>query len=144
MARLDHRKAISLTALVGGAALVAGVAAGCSGHKANQTAAAPTAAASSSQSDMDRLAAAAGCKITGLRSVKDLRQGVCQTPGGHYTILTFTTDQGRTAWLDEAKRWGGAYLVGKRWVAVGTMQNLMPLKSRLGGAIQMGDNHNHQ
>jgi hypothetical protein len=141
MARLDHRRAITGAALICGAAAVAGFAGGCSSHQAGKAAAPQTAAAGSPATDMDRLAAAAGCKITGLRSVKDLRQGVCQTPSGHYTILTFSTDQGRNVWLGEAKRWGGAYLVGKRWVAVGTVANLSPLKSRLGGVIQPGDKH---
>jgi hypothetical protein len=145
MARLDHRKAISRTALICGAVVAAGFAAGCSGPKAGQTAAPQAVAAATPQSDMDRLAAAAGCTITNLRTTaKDLRQGVCQTRSGHYTILTFTSDEGRDTWLKEAKEWGGAYLVGKRWVAVGTMTSLMPLKSRLGGAIQMGDDHNHE
>jgi hypothetical protein len=129
--------------LLCGAVAVAGLAAGCSSHKTGQPVAAPHTAtgAVASTADLDRLAAAAGCKIQGLRSVKDLRQGVCQTAAGHYTMVTFATDTGRDAWLFEAKKWGGAYLVGTRWVAVGTLQNLAPLKSRLGGVIQPGDKH---
>jgi hypothetical protein len=138
MARLRHRRAV----LVCGA--LAGLAAGCSGHHpAERSAAEPAAGVAASVPDMDRLANAAGCKVTGLRAVKDLRQGVCQTPAGHYTLVTFTTDQGQHSWLEEAKKWGGAYLVGPRWLAVGTLTNLPPLKSRLGGEIQPGDSHDH-
>jgi hypothetical protein len=138
MARLSHRRAAAGAALACG--VLAGLAAGCSGHHPAERSAAGVAA---SVPDMNRLAGAAGCTVTGLRTVKDLRQGVCQTPSGHYTLVTFATDQGQNAWLDEAKKWGGAYLVGPRWVAVGTLANLAPLKSRLGGAIQPGDSHDH-
>ncbi|MEN3359955.1 MAG: hypothetical protein V7637_3937 [Mycobacteriales bacterium] len=89
-----------------------------------------------SAQDLSQLAAAAGCraKITGENS--GFRQAVCQTPAARYTLTTFSTDQGQQDWLSEAIPYGGAYLVGTRWVVdAQTPLGLPELAAKLGGTI---------
>ncbi|WP_018657224.1 hypothetical protein [Actinomadura flavalba] len=90
---------------------------------------------------IEQLAARTGCSLNGSRGAEELRQGSCSTSRGRYTLVGFTTDQGQAAWLREAKPWGGTYLVGTRWVAVGTPAVLEGLRADLGGRIDHGDRH---
>ncbi|QXJ25725.1 hypothetical protein AGRA3207_007254 [Actinomadura graeca] len=121
------------------AALVFGLAVGCSSDGRSDPPAGPPAGA---PADLGALASKIGCaQITGKRNVRDLRQGTCRTPQGRYTMVTFGTDQNRDAWLTEATKWGGAYLIGSRFVVVGTPQSLGPLKEKVGGELKMGDAH---
>lgn len=55
--------------------------------------------------------------------------------------MSFKTDQGQNAWLEEAKPWGGTYLVGTRWVIVSTPPTLETLRKTLGGNILNGAHH---
>ncbi|NDU77073.1 hypothetical protein GWI34_31300 [Actinomadura sp. DSM 109109] len=87
------------------------------------------------------LARQTDCSLTGKRKVQDLEQGNCKTARGRYVLLSFTTDNGMNAWLEEAKPWGGTYLVGARWVAVSQQQTLEQLRTDLGGKIVHGDGH---
>jgi hypothetical protein len=89
-----------------------------------------------SAQDLSQLAAAAGCraKITGENS--GFRQAVCQTSAARYTLTTFSTSQGQQEWLSEAIPYGGAYLVGTRWVVnAQTPLGLPELAAKLGGTI---------
>ena len=56
-------------------------------------------------------------------------------------MLTFKDDKAEQTWLAAAKEWGGTYLIGPRWVIVGTPQNLRGFHERLGGKIELGDDH---
>ncbi|MGI5202708.1 hypothetical protein ACQEU6_14195 [Spirillospora sp. CA-108201] len=85
------------------------------------------------------LAQQTDCSLTGKRKVEDLEQGNCKTARGRYVLLSFTSDNGMNAWLEEAKPWGGTYLVGARWVAVSQQQTLESLRGDLGGKIVQGD-----
>ncbi|MEU9872017.1 MULTISPECIES: hypothetical protein [Actinomadura] len=87
------------------------------------------------------LAQRTDCSLTGKRKVKDLEQGNCKTARGRYVLLSFTSDNGMNAWLEEAKPWGGTYLVGARWVAVSQQRTLESLRGDLGGRIVQGDGH---
>lgn len=90
---------------------------------------------------IQQLADQTGCSLTGKRKVKDLEQGNCKTAQGRYVLLSFTTDRGQSAWLEEAKPWGGTYLVGPRWVAVSEDKTLATLRKDLGGKIVHGAGH---
>ncbi|WP_119729857.1 putative periplasmic lipoprotein [Thermomonospora amylolytica] len=90
---------------------------------------------------LEDLAAKTGCRLQSQTKAAELRQGACQTNRGRYTLVTFATDTGQAAWLKEAKPWGGTYLVGPRWVAVGTEQTLRSLRADLGGRIESGSDH---
>lgn len=117
------------------ALLATPVAAGCSaGSDASGGKAAEPAS-------LAELAQRTDCSLTGKRKVKDLEQGNCKTARGRYVLLSFTSDNGMNAWLEEAKPWGGTYLVGARWVAVSQQQTLESLRGDLGGRIVQGDGH---
>ncbi|QYC42163.1 hypothetical protein Nocox_22795 [Nonomuraea coxensis DSM 45129] len=66
----------------------------------------------------------------------ELRQITCHTPTGRYTILTFATQDGTRAWLDEAQPYGGTYLTGDRWTIVADPHLLTTLHTRLGGHLE--------
>jgi hypothetical protein len=86
--------------------------------------------------NLDELASAVGCqaKLTGQNS--GYRQAVCVIPGVRYTLTTFATDRGQQEWLSEAIPYGGAYLVGARWVVnAQTGDGLPALAAKLGGRI---------
>jgi hypothetical protein len=86
--------------------------------------------------DLGQLAAAVGCQaqLTGQNS--GYRQAVCVTPSARYTLTTFSTDKGQQEWLSEAVPYGGAYLVGIRWVVnAQTSDGLPALAAKLGGRI---------
>jgi hypothetical protein len=125
-------------------ALVAGPAvallAGCSG-KMNNGAHAGHGGPEAKAATIDQIASQTGCTLSGRRNAEELRQGACQTGTGRYTVVDFSTEQGQKSWLDEAKPWGGTYLVGKRWVIVSTVPTLETLRQQLGGDIVNGSHH---
>jgi hypothetical protein len=86
--------------------------------------------------DLGQLASAVGCQATLTGQNSGYRQAVCITPGGRYTLTTFTTDKGQQEWLSEAIPYGGAYLVGARWVVNATTGEGLPaVAAKLGGTI---------
>jgi hypothetical protein len=90
----------------------------------------------------ERLIAAARCGRTQEQGHSaELRQVVCQSPRGRYTIMTFATAAGKDAWLGEARPYGGTYLAGDRWAVVAEPVLLNELRGRLGGEIE---NHSHR
>ncbi|MFI0445232.1 hypothetical protein [Actinomadura sp. 6N118] len=114
--------------------------AGCSG-KLNNSAQAGNKGPEAKAATIEQIASQTGCTLSGRRNASELRQGACQTGTGRYTVVGFTTDQGQNSWLEEAKPWGGTYLVGKRWVIVSTAPTLETLRQQLGGNIVNGRSH---
>lgn len=94
-------------------------------------------------SGLDDLAEKAGCggKLSGQSKAAELRQGVCKTEKGRFTLVTFASDKDQRTWLQEAKNWGGTYLIGPRWIAVSEEPNLQSLRQTLGGDIEFGRKH---
>jgi hypothetical protein len=90
---------------------------------------------------LEQLASRTGCRLQTQTNAAELRQGSCKTPDDRYVMLTFVTDQAKQTWLKAAKEWGGTYLIGPRWVIVGTQQNLRPFHDKLGGDVEDGENH---
>jgi hypothetical protein len=111
-------------------------AAACSGHGSG---AAP--AVSSKPYSLEQIAAQTDCKMQLQSNVAEFRQGACNTTKGRYVVLTFSTQEAGDNWLKEAQNWGGTYLVGPKWVIVGTHQQLEPFQTQLGGKIEEGDQH---
>ncbi|GLW63201.1 hypothetical protein Arub01_14450 [Actinomadura rubrobrunea] len=134
----DHRSPLKAALLCGAAAALLPLAAGCSGGSAE---AGGSGGKQAQPATAEQLAQQTGCKLSSLRKVADLSQGSCQTDKGRFTVVSFTTDQGQHAWLEEAKPWGGTYLVGPRWVIVSTEQTLKSLQEELGGQIEYGAHH---
>jgi len=98
----------------------------------------PRAAATGSLED---LAADVNCEPSIQTDADEIRQGVCGNTDGRFVLVTFATDRGRREWLEAAKDYGGSYLVGAKWVAVGERRVVTALRGRLGGTIEEGASH---
>ncbi|MFF0770723.1 hypothetical protein ACFYUK_17685 [Nonomuraea wenchangensis] len=86
---------------------------------------------------MEQLLRAAACADPQVQvDATELRQVICHTPAGRYTILTFATQDGARAWLDEAQPYGGTYLVGDRWTVIAAPDLLTGLRAQLGGRLE--------
>ncbi|WP_433547962.1 hypothetical protein ACQPZG_25015 [Streptomyces sp. CA-294286] len=90
---------------------------------------------------LEELAAKAGCVPEPGTSSAEIRQANCRSSDGNYLLATFATDRGRQEWLDSADDYGGSYLVGRKWVAVGDEAVLTALRGRLGGSVAKGESH---
>lgn len=122
------------------AAVVAGCAGlvlltACSGDGGG-TAVPPTATGT-----LEELAAKADCEPRIQTDAQELRQANCTTDDGRYVLATFATDRGQREWINEANDYGGAYLVGRRWVAVSDAEVIAALRGRLGGTVETASPH---
>ncbi len=90
---------------------------------------------------LEQLAAKVKCEPDIQTDAEELRQAKCQTKEGRWILLTFKAKSGQRTWIEGAKDYGGSYLVGKRWVAVGDVNVVTALRSRLGGTLEAGKDH---
>ncbi|TDD83026.1 hypothetical protein [Actinomadura rubrisoli] len=135
MGSLNHASKAAL--LCCAAALTLPMAAGCSG----ESKAAGSGDREGTPAGLDELAVRTGCALSGQRKAQELQQGNCKNSRGQYVLVSFTTDKGLNSWMEEAKPWGGTYLVGTRWVAVSTPATLQSLQKDLGGRVVSGETH---
>jgi len=128
-----------MLALTGAAAALA--LAGCgSGGDAKATAAVPQTATGS----LEHLAAEVKCTPNIQIDADELRQAVCKKAKNttdKFILATFATDRGQREWINGAKDYGGYYLVGRKWVAVGPEKTVTTLRSTLGGTMEEGSAH---
>ncbi|MFJ7260310.1 hypothetical protein ACIQV2_09095 [Streptomyces globosus] len=105
-------------------------------------AAAPSASQAPRPAPLAEIAGALGCTPEVTVDAEELREGACGTGPTAYRMATFGTEEGRSAWLAEARAYGGTYLVGPRWVVTaGSAEALAPVRDRLGGAIESAPGH---
>lgn len=90
---------------------------------------------------LEQLAKKAGCDPNVQTDAAELRQANCKADEGRYVLTTFATDRGQREWINEAKDYGGSYLVGRRWVAVGDPDVVAALRGRLGGTVETASPH---
>ncbi|MFD6227680.1 hypothetical protein ACFWFZ_12470 [Streptomyces sp. NPDC060232] len=148
-ARPAHRIRPSLAAAAACAAVL--LCAGCAGDTTSpagsakadtQAAPATPAAPAAPGTSIEEIATAIGCTAEVGVEADELRQGGCQTAQGAYRMATFAAQQGLRAWLDEARAYGGVYLVGDRWVVTTqSAEALNTLRERLGGSVETGAEH---
>jgi hypothetical protein len=119
---------------LGGAALVLALA-GC-GSQDDKDAVPETATGS-----LEHLAAEVKCKPNLQTDADEIRQAICKNPDGKFILATFSTDRGQREWINGAKDYGGHYLVGRKWVAVGETETVTALRDTLGGDIEEGIDH---
>ncbi|MEU5868915.1 hypothetical protein ABZ815_47655 [Nonomuraea sp. NPDC047529] len=111
-------------------------------HGAAPPAPVPAVAPKLPAASMEQLTTLLGCPAGKLQTdAAELRQAACDTPQGRLTIVTFTTDKGKRDWLDLAQAYGGAYLVGDRWVVVAASDLLQRLRGRVGGELETPQHH---
>ncbi|MDL5201173.1 hypothetical protein [Streptomyces sp. ALI-76-A] len=118
-----------------GAALLALALAGCGSGEAKD--AVPETATGS----LEHLAAEVKCTPNMQTDADEIRQAVCKNPDGKFILATFSTDRGQREWINGAKDYGGHYLVGRKWVAVGETSTVTALRGTLGGDIEEGTDH---
>ncbi|WP_372347262.1 hypothetical protein [Streptomyces sp. KL116D] len=124
--------------------LVAGVVAlaaatGCTAHGDGRPAPKIPRTASGS---LEQLAHRAGCAKPDVQTDADeLRQANCGSGRSRWVLATFATDRGQAEWLDAADDYGGTYLVGRRWIAVGPDRVVTELRGRLGGTVERSSSH---
>ncbi|WAZ21279.1 hypothetical protein STRCI_002441 [Streptomyces cinnabarinus] len=120
-------------------AVAALVLAGCgSGGAGDDQAAVPETASGS----LEQLAAEVKCAPDIQIDADDIRQAICKDDDGKFILATFATDRGQREWINGAKDYGGHYLVGRKWVAVGDeTSTLTVLRKTLGGDLEEGTDH---
>ncbi|KUL46350.1 hypothetical protein [Streptomyces regalis] len=109
--------------------------AGCG--SGDQEAAVPKTATGS----LEHLAAEVKCKPNMQTDADEIRQALCKTGKEKYVLATFATDRGQREWINTAKDYGGYYLVGRKWVAVGHEDVVAGLRDTLGGNLEVGTDH---
>ncbi|MFF9218753.1 hypothetical protein [Streptomyces viridosporus] len=90
---------------------------------------------------LEHLAAEVQCEPDMQTDADTIRQAICEKGEEKYILATFATDRGQREWIDMAKDYGGLYLVGRKWVAVGEENVLDDLRGRLGGDVEEGIDH---
>ncbi|CAL9568407.1 hypothetical protein [Streptomyces pilosus] len=125
------RPMLALTGAVAALAL-----AGCGAGSSDEDQVPPTATGS-----LEHLAAEAKCEPNMQTDADTIRQALCKKGGEKYVLATFATDRGQREWLNTAKDYGGYYLVGRKWVAVGEERTVTALRSTLGGTMEEGSEH---
>ena len=109
--------------------------AGC-GSSGGASAVPPTATGS-----LESLAAEVKCKPNMQTDADEIRQAICKNTDGRFILATFATDRGQREWINDAKDYGGYYLVGRKWVAVGDGGVVKALRGTLGGDVEIGTDH---
>lgn len=123
-----------LTRLLLGAAAVTALA-GCAPDGRTETVP-PTATGS-----LEHLAAEVRCTPDMQTDADEIRQAICRNGDGRFILATFATDRGQREWINDAKDYGGHYLVGRKWVAVGDDGVVRALRGTLGGDLETGTDH---
>ncbi|MFI9647634.1 hypothetical protein ACIHAA_15230 [Streptomyces sp. NPDC052040] len=128
--------------LVAGAAVALVMLTGCAGS--GGTAAAGSTAPPTATGSLEDLAADVRCKPDIQTDADEIRQAICTNRDGKFVLATFATDRGQREWINDAKDYGGFYLVGRKWVAVGDNGVVKALRGTLGGDVEIGvDHHAH-
>ncbi|MGI5198674.1 hypothetical protein ACQEVY_34450 [Streptomyces sp. CA-288835] len=90
---------------------------------------------------LEKIAGQAGCKPNMQMDEDTIRQAICKNSGDKFILATFATDRGQREWLNSAKDYGGYYLVGRKWVAIGKEKTVTALRGQLGGIMEEGSEH---
>lgn len=90
---------------------------------------------------LESLAAEVKCAPDIQTDADEIRQAICKNSDGKFVLATFATDRGQREWINDAKDYGGFYLVGRKWVAVGDDGVVKALRGTLGGDVEIGTDH---
>ncbi|MFF5570384.1 hypothetical protein [Streptomyces luteogriseus] len=109
---------------------------GADGGKAAPSVTAAPAAGVVAPAKVEVIAGLTGCKAKIRIDADELRQGLCHTEKADYLITTFPEERFKETWLEEARVYGGTYLVGTRWVVSVKPALLESFRAKLGGTIR--------
>ncbi|MDT0461544.1 hypothetical protein [Streptomyces gibsoniae] len=131
--------------LAAGAAVALLMLTGCAGSGGSGgSAAAQSKVPATATGSLEDLAADVKCKPNIQTDADEIRQAICTNSDGKFVLATFATDRGQREWINDAKDYGGYYLVGRKWVAVGDNGVVKALRGTLGGDVEIGvDHHSH-
>lgn len=90
---------------------------------------------------LEQIATKAECAPDVQTDAAELRQAKCATDDGTYVLTTFATDRGQREWLNQAKDYGGSYLVGRKWTVSGDTGTVEKVRERLGGQVETTEPH---
>ncbi|MEU7006142.1 hypothetical protein [Streptomyces sp. NPDC046332] len=90
---------------------------------------------------LEQIAERAGCAPDLQTDAAELRQAKCATDDGTYVLTTFATDRGQREWLNQAKDYGGSYLVGRKWAVSADAGTVKQVRERLGGQVETTEPH---
>ncbi|MER6343717.1 hypothetical protein ACWC10_00165 [Streptomyces sp. NPDC001595] len=93
------------------------------------------------EGSLEQLAAEARCEPDIQTDADEIRQAICRRGDERFVLATFATDRGQREWINGAKDYGGHYLVGRKWVAVGETKVVRALRGTLGGTLEEGQDH---
>ena len=127
--------------LLAGAAVALLMLTGCGGGSGGKAATTEDTVPATATGSLEDLAAEVKCTPDIQTDADEIRQGVCKISGGKFILATFATDRGQREWLNGAKDYGGSYLVGAKWVAVGDQKMVTTLRGQLGGTVEEGASH---
>ncbi|MGW3951493.1 hypothetical protein ACWEKM_11240 [Streptomyces sp. NPDC004752] len=96
---------------------------------------------STATGSLESLAAEVKCAPDIQTDADEIRQALCKNRDGKFVLATFATDRGQREWINDAKDYGGYYLVGRKWVAVGDDGVVKALRGTLGGDLEIGTDH---
>ncbi|MEU8839507.1 hypothetical protein AB0D97_10295 [Streptomyces roseus] len=103
---------------------------------------APAPASTARPAPLQEIGAALGCTPETTVDAEELREGACGSGQTGFRMATFTSEQGRRTWLNEAQMYGGTYLVGPTWViTAASAEALAGARTRLGGTIETVSGH---
>ncbi|QEV44572.1 hypothetical protein CP980_05360 [Streptomyces vinaceus] len=112
------------------------------GQEPAEGSSAPAPASTARPAPLQEIAAALGCAPETTVDAEELREGACGSGQQGFRMATFTSEQGRRTWLNEAQMYGGTYLVGPTWViTAASAEALAGAHTRLGGTIETVSGH---
>ncbi|MER5224918.1 hypothetical protein [Streptomyces flaveus] len=122
------------------AALLSTLLVGCSAESAEpaskQSPSPSTVSQPPAPAKVEVIASLTDCKPEIRIEADQLREGVCRTARGDWTVTTFPQEKFKETWLDAAAVYGGTYLVGPRW-AIGAQPALLKkLRTEVGGELR--------
>jgi hypothetical protein len=87
---------------------------------------------------VEDLSAQVGCEPRMQVDASDLRTGYCKTDAGEFFVNTFTSEEGKNAWMDQAPEYK-PHLVGPLWTVLGDLKVLKQLQKPLKGDLHLKD-----
>jgi hypothetical protein len=87
---------------------------------------------------VEDLSSQVGCEPRMQVDASDLRTGYCKTDAGEFFVNTFTTEEGKNAWMDQAPEYK-PHLVGPLWTVLGDLKVLKQLQAPLKGDLHLKD-----
>jgi hypothetical protein len=121
---------------VAAATLLSPLLLGCSADSAKSQSKPSPKTVSPAPAKVEKIASLTGCKAEIRIEADELREGVCRTGRGDWTVTTFPAEKFKETWLDAAAVYGGTYLVGPKWAIGAKPALLKALRTEVGGELR--------